>query len=711
MAKDTKEVVQHEKRKAHDTRSANNAEGEPAAKKKCLHPDSSSSPGSSGINGIGDQPKKDAESVPAKVYDEYYLARKAQQKAAMERPKLFLTQNNVQLSNESETSPSDKGKAPHLPRLSVIELQTLLIFALQRGQFCNVPGWCCLKRSGKMSSLVLVVLGDVSATDFKQNQDCFPFLCETFKENLRVRLVSPSSYFSSLDVDLYAVPLTKQQLQEVVRKNNGQISQRHGKKVVFPVQANFPLPANIEGYTKYEWSSDQDKKSNQNADAGQKNKSNQNADAGMVNSKEISGVIKSEKDADPGVVNDEDGAETKVISPVQLLLSTSQMVEEKYPMPGDEDAASRYPGFINTKMQYEPATKESPLFALDCEMCLTTVMKQELTRVSIVNEKGEVVYDELVKPYNGIINYLTRYSGITKKMLDPVTKRLEYVQREIAHLLPPDAILCGQSLCNDLNALKIFHPYVIDTSVIYNLSGNRRVKCGLKRLSWHFLGKVIQDSSAGHCSSEDAIATIDLVKFKLSKGLEFGDAVLGGITMPNMESFSESNQSLNNPQTEVTRNPLSSTTRSKNQQTLPGAAKVGVMMCSLFDFLDCRNIEACMIGREKLVTKYQEEPGLKCLATSSDRQARKEARKAAKDTRFTWAVFAEFADLLESQDVATETKEPSAEEKKVVFRNLDKNLKKLVKKLREKCLVAVVMPGRSSTKGEHTEAAAFFHIT
>ena len=40
-------------------------------------------------------------------------------------------------------------------------------------------------------------------------------------------------------------------------------------------------------------------------------------------------------------------------------------------------------------------------------------------------------------------------------MLAPVTKHLEDVQKEISELLPPDAILCGQSLGNDLRALKV----------------------------------------------------------------------------------------------------------------------------------------------------------------------------------------------------------------------------------------------------------------
>lgn len=73
-------------------------------------------------------------------------------------------------------------------------------------------------------------------------------------------------------------------------------------------------------------------------------------------------------------------------------------------------------------------------------------------------------------------------------MIEHVTTDLNDVQKRLKELLPADAILCGQSLNNDLHSLKMFHPYIIDTSIIYNLVGNREVKPSLKRLSAQFLG-------------------------------------------------------------------------------------------------------------------------------------------------------------------------------------------------------------------------------
>lgn len=110
---------------------------------------------------------------------------------------------------------------------------------------------------------------------------------------------------------------------------------------------------------------------------------------------------------------------------------------------------------MQTKSKYVEVTPSSPMFALDCEMCRTVSGQLELTRITVVNENLETVYDSLVKPFNKITDYLTRFSGITKQMLDPVTIRLPDVQKRIREILPPDAILIGQSLNCDLHAMQV----------------------------------------------------------------------------------------------------------------------------------------------------------------------------------------------------------------------------------------------------------------
>lgn len=206
-----------------------------------------------------------------------------------------------------------------------------------------------------------------------------------------------------------------------------------------------------------------------------------------------------------------------------LLLSLEQMKAENFPLPdvGDEESDDCIP----TLDHYDPVSNESPMFSLDCEMCRTTTGELEVTRVTLVNEREEVVIETFVQPENRITDYLTEYSGVTPADLTDVVTRVSDVRQLVKSVLPADAILVGQSLEQDLRKLRLRHPYVIDTSVIFNLSGTRQVKASLKFLAKKFLGTEIQ-SGFGHCSREDAIAALRLVQLKLEKGKRFGDAVI-----------------------------------------------------------------------------------------------------------------------------------------------------------------------------------------
>lgn len=51
--------------------------------------------------------------------------------------------------------------------------------------------------------------------------------------------------------------------------------------------------------------------------------------------------------------------------------------------------------------------EEQGVYALDCEMCYTT-QGLELTRVTVINEDCNTIYETLVMPENPIIDYNTR---------------------------------------------------------------------------------------------------------------------------------------------------------------------------------------------------------------------------------------------------------------------------------------------------------------
>ncbi|EDW33703.1 GL13270 [Drosophila persimilis] len=210
----------------------------------------------------------------------------------------------------------------------------------------------------------------------------------------------------------------------------------------------------------------------------------------------------------------------------KLLLSALQMVDEGYPIPLQGELHSRFRAYKFTKPSYKPVNNHSPMYGVDCEMCRTVAGVNELTRISIVDEEYRTVYETLVMPDNRIVDYLTQYSGITEDIMKQVTKQLKDVQREVSALLPDDAILVGQSLNSDLNAMRMMHPYVIDTSVCFNMSGIRRRKSKLKHLAMTFLKETIQENEYGHDSIEDSRATLKLVKMKLANSIEFGDEIM-----------------------------------------------------------------------------------------------------------------------------------------------------------------------------------------
>ena len=99
--------------------------------------------------------------------------------------------------------------------------------------------------------------------------------------------------------------------------------------------------------------------------------------------------------------------------------------------------SKKYAKYAFSQDEYKEVDENSPLYAVDCEMCLTNIGKLELTKVCVVDSDLNEIYQSLVKPRNRIVNYLTRFSGITEAILENVETRLEDVQQALKKLLPP----------------------------------------------------------------------------------------------------------------------------------------------------------------------------------------------------------------------------------------------------------------------------------
>ncbi|KAG6835567.1 hypothetical protein H0H93_016959 [Arthromyces matolae] len=238
--------------------------------------------------------------------------------------------------------------------------------------------------------------------------------------------------------------------------------------------------------------------------------------------------------------------------PEQYLLTLEQMIDNEYPIPSYmADVFERPDDWMETPEPVKsglldglsdqaktPSKAKAKIYAIDCEMCLTEDGK-ELARVSIIDYYSEkVVYDQLVKPKKPILDYLTRWSGITEEALAPVTTTLAQVQAHILRLLSPPKnpfsssspspqptpILLGHSLESDLNALKISHPRCIDTALMYHHPRGRPLKPGLAWLTKKWCNREIQTrGEGGHDPEEDARACISLLRKKLECGPGFGE--------------------------------------------------------------------------------------------------------------------------------------------------------------------------------------------
>ncbi|XP_063725073.1 uncharacterized protein LOC134853070 isoform X3 [Symsagittifera roscoffensis] len=224
--------------------------------------------------------------------------------------------------------------------------------------------------------------------------------------------------------------------------------------------------------------------------------------------------------------------ESSLPPPSHYLLSPSQMTELGYP---DENELMSACGYMRIpSVSKVDLTSDSPLLAIDCEMCLvrnryTLQSESALTRVAVVDEKYNTLYDTLVKPKGRVYDYLTRFSGITEDMLLNVKTTLDQVQREVMRVIPPNAILVGHSLNFDLHALKMVYPHVIDTSQVLKKPSWSPVR--LKHYIKALLEQSIQKNERGHDPVEDAVAAMRLAQVKIANGPQFYFRTAHGVTM------------------------------------------------------------------------------------------------------------------------------------------------------------------------------------
>lgn len=211
--------------------------------------------------------------------------------------------------------------------------------------------------------------------------------------------------------------------------------------------------------------------------------------------------------------------------------------------------------FVETPPNDSPNVKKAVAF--DCEMGYT-VYGMELVRLTITSwPEGAELIDVLVQPIGEVLDLNSMYSGVFPSDLadavpwakdweaSPQQPNERKVLRKVSSpqaardllfsIISPDTILIGHGLENDLNAMRIVHPKIVDTILLYPHRRGLPIRMSLKALMEIHLQRKIQiNTDGGHDSAEDARAAGDLVRLKVQKkwnsmqadGWRFLDGVL-----------------------------------------------------------------------------------------------------------------------------------------------------------------------------------------
>jgi RNA exonuclease 1 len=140
--------------------------------------------------------------------------------------------------------------------------------------------------------------------------------------------------------------------------------------------------------------------------------------------------------------------------------------------------------------------------------------------MTLVDWDGSVIVDMLVKPESPILDYNTKYSGITASMMENVSTTMEEARSAFLTYVSRDTIVVGHALENDFKTLGICHTKVLDSSILFPHPSGLPYRCALRNLAKKYLKKVIQIDE--HDSVEDAVSALELIKLKLLKGKQFG---------------------------------------------------------------------------------------------------------------------------------------------------------------------------------------------
>ena len=185
----------------------------------------------------------------------------------------------------------------------------------------------------------------------------------------------------------------------------------------------------------------------------------------------------------------------------------------------DKQIKDRYLTLVFTPARTEPCTKRAAV-VLDCEMAAIAGGYQELVRFSAVDYfSGEVIIDTHVQPQAHVVDWQTRYSGVSYASMQQAYTRNNVLMRgwreareELFKHIDADTVLIGHSLDNDLSVLRMLHLQVVDSQILAQECAKVKRQYSLKILCSELVDKKIQTSGKrGHEPLEDCMGTREAV--------------------------------------------------------------------------------------------------------------------------------------------------------------------------------------------------------
>lgn len=180
---------------------------------------------------------------------------------------------------------------------------------------------------------------------------------------------------------------------------------------------------------------------------------------------------------------------------------------------------------LNIQPSLEPSKPciKRQAIVLDCEMVGVGPggSISALGRLSAIDFlTGELLIDKLVQPPRIVMDWRTKWSGITAASMQAardsgeVLKGAAAAREMISRHMDDETVLIGHALYNDLAVLGIQHEKVVDSASMVEAAVGHgvRIMLGLKKLCKELLGISVQEGGKkGHDSIEDALATREVV--------------------------------------------------------------------------------------------------------------------------------------------------------------------------------------------------------